>query len=381
MKRAKGLDVLRGLGTLLIVIHHASPPLLPDMPKASGVLGFILWRVRNIGWTGIDLFFVLGGFFMCATIFSELDRTGRVSLGEYWKRRAARLLPSYYILLLVLVLTGSSGFVDFSQPWIAVCDVLTHVLLLNNYIDQTPNGPTWFLAAMVHFYILVPLVCTLFSRSGVNAFRNSFARIALVLIAGTFFLRLLRVVSGTHMPNDFMLTHFRLDSVLIGMLAMRLLTTRHWLVGWLREHWVVSVVVSLLLIMPAMFFPRKDPYMFTVGFSMLACGYAGLILLLCDDRLKLSSKGSAAFSFIAACSYNIYLWHYFLPALMGGAYVCLQQAIQNMMGSAPRVILAQVLVFVALSVAVGYVVTILFERPVTRLLSRLRGPSFVDTGS
>ncbi len=372
MKKAPGLDVLRGLAALLIVLHHAGPDVLPDMPEAHGALGFALWRIRHIGWTGIDLFFVLGGFFMCDAVFSDLGRAGRVRLGRYWKKRATRVIPSYYALLLVLGLTGATGYVDISSFSNAVRDVLTHTLFLQNYLDQVPNGPTWFLGAMVHFYILVPLLCAGLSQRGGDAFRDRFTAIAATAIVVPFALRILRVCSGTHLPNDFMVTHFRVDALFIGMLAMHLLRTEHPAVAWLRRHSRIALIASALLIAPALFLPRKDPYMFTIGFSMLACGYAGLILLIADGSLKLNAKGFVALTALSTCSYNVYLWHYFLPALAGSSYVSLQHAIEGLPGPPAVTILTQILVYVLLSLACGYLATVLIERPASRFLAGKR---------
>jgi len=165
MKISPGLNVLRGLAALLIVVHHANSDVIPDLPDAHGAAGFLLWRIRNLGWSGIDLFFVLGGFFMAAAVFAELHNRGRVRLGRYWKRRAERILPSYYFLLLILALTGTTRYTDFSNAFSSIQGILTHFLFLNNYLDQLPNGPTWFLAAMVQFYILVPLTLSLLNRT------------------------------------------------------------------------------------------------------------------------------------------------------------------------------------------------------------------------
>ena len=193
MKRSLGLDVMRGVAALMIVIHHAQPGMLPDMPRVHGAMGYMLWRVRSLGWTGIDLFFVLGGFFIGNAIFTDLDREGCVRLRTYWRKRAARILPSYYLLLLVLAVTGASGFVDFSSLSGTLRDALVHMLFLNNYLDQLPNGPTWFLAAMVHFYLLAPLCCALLSRHGPALLERGFPR--LVVIRRTVGHAILRLAS------------------------------------------------------------------------------------------------------------------------------------------------------------------------------------------
>jgi len=369
MKISPGLNVLRGLAALLIVIHHANSDVIPDLPDAKGAAGFLLWRIKNLGWSGIDLFFVLGGFFMGATVFADLRDRGRVRLGRYWKRRAERIIPSYYFLLVVLALTGATGYIDFSNAFSSIRGILTHFLFLNNYLDQLPNGPTWFLAAMVQFYILVPLSLSLLNRTRYMQVTDKFLTITIAVVFIDLTLRVLRMASGTHLPNDFMLTHFRLDTLFIGMLAMYLLRKRHPFVALLSSHPWISLLLALILIAPAMFFPRKDTFMFTVGFPLLACGYAGIILLIANGALKLTARGFVILAVISGWSYNIYLWHYFLPSLLGRPYVQLQFFIHSITTSANLMVFGQILVFVAFSILVGFLITVLVERPAVQFFS------------
>ncbi len=124
MKPLPGLDVLCGLTALLIVVHHATSDVIPDLPDTSGAAGFILWRIRNLGWSGIDLFFVLGAFFMAGSMFADLNGKGCVRTGRYWRRRAIRIVPSYYFLLLVLAVTGATGYIDFSDAFSSIKGIL-----------------------------------------------------------------------------------------------------------------------------------------------------------------------------------------------------------------------------------------------------------------
>jgi peptidoglycan/LPS O-acetylase OafA/YrhL len=373
MKISPGLNVLRGLAALLIVVHHANSDVIPDLPDAHGAAGFLLWRIRNLGWSGIDLFFVLGGFFMAAAVFAELHNRGRVRLGRYWKRRAERILPSYYFLLLILALTGTTRYTDFSNAFSSIQGILTHFLFLNNYLDQLPNGPTWFLAAMVQFYILVPLTLSLLNRTRCIQVTDKFLTITVAVVFIELALRVLRVVSGTHLPNDFMLTHFRLDTLFIGMLAMYLFRNRHPFVARISGHPRISLLIALILIAPAMFFPRRDPFMFTVGFTLLACGYAGIILLIADGALRLAARGFVILTVISGWSYNIYLWHYFLPSLLGTPYVQLQLFIHRITASVNLMIFGQILVFLAFSILAGFLATVLVERTAARIFSRRQG--------
>ena len=374
MKPIPGLNMLRGLAALLIVVHHANSDVIPDLPELSGGTAFLLWRIRNLGWSGIDLFFVLGAFFMAGSMFADLNDRGYIRVGRYWRRRTIRIVPSYYFLLIVLAVTGATGYIDFSDAFSSIKGILTHFFFLNNYLDQLPNGPTWYLAAMVQFYILVPLLFSLLNRAHrIRITAGFWFKVTIVVVCLDLALRILRVTNGTHLPNDFMLTHFRLDTICIGMLAMAFYRERHPLLTRMNRHPWIWIGLALLLISPAMFFPRGNPFMFTVGFTLLACGYSIIIVLIANESVILTIKGLTILSLVSAWSYNIYLWHYFLPALLGTPYLCLQQCIHTVSSSIDMMNFLQIFVFVLISIAAGYLATALVERPVVGLLSGRTG--------
>lgn len=368
MRKLTGLDVLRGIATLLIVIHHTSTDVLPGIPAADGFFGWGLWRIRNIGWTGIDFFFVLSGFFMGHTILTELQDRGTIRLTRFWKRRFTRIIPSYYVLLLVLGITGASGYLNTESLQGGATDLLVHLFFLNNYIDPLPNGPTWFLAATVQFYLAIPILFFLLYRCSGSRLLHHFLKIALGLASLTIGLRVGTVLLGTHTDNDFMLTHYRLDAILVGMAAFYLLQQNHPVVLWMRRHSIRCTLIALLVIAPAMFLSRSNSFMFTAGFVMLECGYAALILLIADGAIKPDRNWTGWLRAIAVWSYNIYLWHYFLPVLLGRPFECLQEGIHRIIPSANVEVAAQIVAFTALSIAAGYIATLAVEKPMSRLL-------------
>src|SRR5215208_5646334 len=77
------IEGLRGVAILLVVLFHAG------VPRLAG------------GFVGVDVFFVLSGFFITGLLLRELARTGEVRLGEFYGKRALRLLPPLLLVLLV----------------------------------------------------------------------------------------------------------------------------------------------------------------------------------------------------------------------------------------------------------------------------------------
>jgi peptidoglycan/LPS O-acetylase OafA/YrhL len=369
MAQWQNLDLMRGVGALMIVIHHANSEAIPFLAKASGAVGFVIARTKNFGWSGIDLFFVLGGFLMANTFCQHYDRIAAIDLKSYYKARSRRIIPSYYFLLFVLAITGATGWLNFSSYLEALKDILVHSLFLNNYIDQLPNGPTWYLAATVQIYFLMPLFLMGITRVSGTSMDQAIIRVAIpgaILILG---LRCWSVFNGTHQPNDFMLTHYRVDTVLMGMLAFCLLKTKHPIVDRIKSHAYLTILVSALFILPCTYFPRSDNYMFTAGFTFLALGYSMLILLLVDCKLSIPVVVSAILIAISTWSYNIYLWHYFVPRIIGWPYAETQMLIISYFKSVSLQAIVQIIMFTVIAVIVGFVMTNLVEKPAAKRLS------------
>jgi len=104
--------------------------------------------------------------------------------------------------------------------------------------------------------------------------------------------------------------------------------------------------------------------MFSIGFSGLSLGYAILLAMVLQfgfgqGRVQASLEPVAV---VGRWSYNIYLWHYFLPFLVPG-YWSLQEQIGNLPGPGLAVLMLQVLVYGVLSIAISAVMTRWVENP------------------
>lgn len=363
------LNFLRGIGALMIVIHHANSEAIPYLSKAPGVVGFIISSIKNLGWSGIDLFFVLGGFLMANTFYQHFDKYGLISIKSYCKARAKRIIPSYYFLLLVLAITGATGWINFSSWHVAVKDSLIHLLFINNYLDQLPNGPTWYLAATVQIYLFMPLIIMLLVRitgKPIDVIVQKGVIIGIVIVP---ILRCITVLKGSHQPNDFMLTHYRVDTVLMGMLAFSLLRNKNSLVTKIKNHPYVAICLSVLFIIPSIFLPRGNPYMFTIGFSFLALGYSMLVLLLVQRDFILPKVLSITLLALSTWSYNIYLWHYFVPRIIGQPYKDSQLLIHSIINSASLEAIVQISMFAVIGIIVGFAMTNMVEKPMARRMA------------
>ena len=138
-----GLDALRGLSILGVVWHHTGE-LVPSLPLT--LRGFL----------GVDVFFVLSGFLIVTLLLRERDRHGRISLRDFYLRRALRIFPLYYGVLagLAALLWLVPGFSLAGSFW---RDLPALLLYLSNWVGVTGLlSVTWSLAAEEQFYLLWP---------------------------------------------------------------------------------------------------------------------------------------------------------------------------------------------------------------------------------
>ncbi|MDR7188680.1 peptidoglycan/LPS O-acetylase OafA/YrhL [Microbacterium sp. BE35] len=153
--RLAGLDGMRAIAVLLVVVYHLFPPaVLPG------------------GFVGVDVFFVISGFLITSLLLREHISTGRVALGHFWQRRARRLVPALAVVVAVCSalawIVGGDVLVDlddqvlgaatFSYNWVSVAGGGGY------FAAATPElfRNFWSLAVEEQFYVLWPLIFPLF---------------------------------------------------------------------------------------------------------------------------------------------------------------------------------------------------------------------------
>src|SRR5262249_36204768 len=150
-ERQPGLDLLRALAIVVVVVYHA------------GIMGFPLsGEVHRFGWIGVDLFFVLSGYLIGGQLLAPLARAQRINLGTFFARRALRIMPAYFFVLAVYFLLPSwREYPQMSQPlWkflLSVQNIALH--------GGTAFSHAWSLAVEDQFYLVLPfLLLFLFRR-------------------------------------------------------------------------------------------------------------------------------------------------------------------------------------------------------------------------
>lgn len=151
-ERLRPLDGLRGVAILLVLFYHVWDQLgvALALPANLFPLSFLL-----AGNTGVTLFFLLSGFLVTRPFFHGLQRGELPSLKQYALQRALRILPPYYAVALLGLL-----YTQQYDQWLSVLSFSAAGYDLGYF-----SAVWWSLATEIQFYILVPFLFLILSRS------------------------------------------------------------------------------------------------------------------------------------------------------------------------------------------------------------------------
>src|SRR4051812_2816217 len=113
--RNPGIDLLRGLSIVLVVLHHVAIRIpLRKTALATIAPARLLNALGSNGYEAVFVFFVISGFLITTNALARWERLARVDLREFYVRRAARILPCLILLVLVLSALHVAGVRDFT---------------------------------------------------------------------------------------------------------------------------------------------------------------------------------------------------------------------------------------------------------------------------
>lgn len=140
LRRFPALDGLRAVAAAMVVFFHFGGP---------------TWE-RLYGWIGVHIFFVLSGFLITTLALREETASGRLSIKNFWKRRVARILPAYYVVLAVVAAVAIARG-EFAG---GLGDVMLRYLTLNGEFvgPDAPQVHLWTIGIEQKFYLVWPVL-------------------------------------------------------------------------------------------------------------------------------------------------------------------------------------------------------------------------------
>lgn len=314
-RRWDAIDALRGLSIMLVVLHHVNLHLRAphldwqsQMPK--GLARVLFWNGAN----GVLIFFAISGFLITAMAQRRWGTLGRPNLKQFYRLRAARILPLLAALMLVLSalhLAGAPGFTIRANQCSLGRAVLAAFTFHVNYLEAAVGylpanwDVLWSLAVEEVFYLFFPLLCL-----GLRRERWIAAALCVFVVLGP----ILRVHYGGGLWAEYGYL-CRMDAIAFGCLAAMAAPRLSGHRGWTRALGLAGAAMMLFILFAVRFW-RVYPMMpkffgWSLDDSMLPLGTA-LVLLAVSRQKRSISKLLAPVRWFGRNSYEVYLTHMFV---------------------------------------------------------------------
>jgi len=316
--RLRGLDALRGMAALAIVLYHATDRHAVPANLLQYPVRLVHFAISQT-YISVFLFFVISGF----CIHLQWARTRargekpKIPFGAFWKRRFRRLYPPYFIALAIyLLLTAVT--VGLPVTRFVVYDVVMHLFMLHNLDFHTAysiNGIFWTLAIEEQLYLAYFLLLFIRARWGwtTTLLVCLFARVGWMIFSHLVWLK---TGFGLPVPEGAASHWF---TWALGALAVEAFYGVIKLPRWTRNLWIATVAITIASIISA-YLPSisKDTPLHDVGWFLIHPLW-GVGFFIVINRIVIAEQGWNArkilptlisvFATLGLFSYSIYLTH------------------------------------------------------------------------
>jgi peptidoglycan/LPS O-acetylase OafA/YrhL len=307
-KRSLALDAVRGLAILMVVIYHFGD---------FGLLPFIsipYTIIPALGMFGVDLFYVLSGFFITKAIISPTSWDP----GIFLKARFSRIYPAYLFSLLFFAAykISSGNSIDFQL----MVNLLLHSLMLHNLfpgVGNSFNGTYWTLGVEFPYYFLM-LAIGYFLREKRYFWHVSLSMLAICLVWRASVFQFMptdmgRFFAATQLPGV-------LDAFSFG--GMAAVITRHAKYGEVcrRWRWPIFMVGLVATVLSLYYVTHHAGHYWSYAWTVimwrtsLAAGFA-LLIVACNGMEYSKFLHYSGLPWLGKISFSLYIYHLF-PAIL-----------------------------------------------------------------
>lgn len=294
MEYRREIDGLRALAVIPVILFHA---------------GFATF---SGGFIGVDVFFVISGYLITSILIADLQ-DGTFSLVNFYERRARRILPALFVVMLACLPFAwfwlvPNEFKALSRSLMAVPLYVANILFArkNDYFDTTadlnPLLHTWSLSVEEQYYLIFPLLLWLCWKLG----KHWISVILSLLVIASFSYAQWSV---SHKPTPtFYLLQTRGWELLIGALIAIYLSKRPYPLHSKAAEQILSIAGVALVLYAVCAFDRETP--FPSWYTLVPIlGTALIVLYARPENLVGQLLESKAMVGIGLISYSLYLWH------------------------------------------------------------------------
>jgi len=314
--RNPGLDTLRASAIALVFMYHYA--IFVSGAATFGWLG-------DIGWTGVDLFFVLSGYLIANQLFAGIARGHALSLPRFYARRAFRTLPVFWLVLAAFALFPSALGGRTPPPWWRFLTFTQNIGLQ----PGTAFSHAWSLCVEEQFYLVLPATLAAgawLARGRVTLTRaHGWALMAALVAVGVGARCVLWQKYGQpadgrgdgYMAWVYYSTLCRFDEFIPGV-AVAMLRNFH------RPAWeslvarggllsaIGAAAVAVMMTLAGRFYYDGTGwgfFMTAFGYSLIACAFAILVMAALSPSARVLRWRIPGAQSLALWSYSTYLSH------------------------------------------------------------------------
>lgn len=315
-RRLPALDGVRAIAILLVIPHNLNLITEPDGWFAHAMVSFL-----DRGWIGVQLFFVLSGFLITGLL---LDARGAANYyASFFARRALRVLPLYYVTLIVLfVVLPAMGWFPASLPRHAGSE-LSYWFFVTNWYEPFHQGDGsmphfWSLAVEEQFYLIWPFLLRRRNERQVM-------RLCLAIAGLSLGIRIVMVIAGVSSEAIYDFSVTRMDALALGAsaaAALRIPALAARIASMRRRILVAAIGTLLGGAAVTRGYTFSGSLTLTFGYLLLALGFTLIVALAAcaddpDERGWMSFLKWPSLRRVGKYSYAMYILHLPLHVLVG----------------------------------------------------------------
>ena len=360
------LDGIRAMAILIIVWFH--------FWQQSWITPDLFGWLPRYGYLFVDMMILISSYclflpYARKMVYGEPVQSDK----EFYKKRIARILPSYYFSILVVLLFFALPCGEYNSIWDCLKDLLTHVFLVHNWLPETVasthlNGVLWTVALEFQFYIIFPLIAKAFTKKPIITY------VSMLAVGLTSCL----VISFCDNINTELYVNNALTFVLVyanGMLgawAYMALTKN-------KTHTIMRGIICTFITVACIFAYRMlclsigdgSLQKWQIDYRLILSIVFTIFIICTSMSLKFFRKifDNRLARFISTISFNLYIWHQFVAVKLKELRIPFWQGDTppNMTGDEDWKWKYLILCIVC-SLAIAIFVTYVIEKPLYKLI-------------